>query len=83
MLEKYGNGRYKVGESDSGRKLKVTLREYVEYLLYNRDDSPLYLFESSIEDHQYGKTMLNEYSPPKIAVENYFSVVIISLIFYL
>jgi len=42
---------FKIGESDSGRKLKVTLKEYIEYMIYNRDDSPLYLFESSLEDH--------------------------------
>lgn len=42
---------FKIGESDSGRKLKVSLNEYIEYVLYNRDDSPLYMFESSLEDH--------------------------------
>jgi len=45
--------------------LKVTLREYVEYMLYNRDDSPLYFFESSLEDHEKAATMLKDYTPPK------------------
>jgi histone arginine demethylase JMJD6 len=65
LLERFGNGRFKIGESDSGRKLKVTLKEYIEYMLYNRDDSPLYLFESSLEDHDYGPTMLKDYKIPK------------------
>ena len=51
LVERFGDSMFKVGESDSGRKLKVTLNEYIEYLMYNRDDSPLYMFESSLEDH--------------------------------
>jgi histone arginine demethylase JMJD6 len=54
-----------VGESDAGKKLKVTLKEYIEYMIYNRDDSPLYLFESNLEDHKEAKTMLDDYVPPK------------------
>ena len=54
---------FKIGESDSGRKLKVTLAEYIEYVFYNRDDSPLYLFESSLEEHPEAKTMMQDYTP--------------------
>ena len=59
LLEQYGTGRFKVGESDSGRKLRVTMSEFVEYMFGNKDDSPLYLFESSLEDHDLAKNMLN------------------------
>jgi len=63
---------FKVGESDSGRKLKVTLKEYIEYALFNRDDSPLYLFESNIEEHPTMKEIVNEYQPPKYLRQDYF-----------
>ena len=65
LVERFGECLFKIGESDSGRKLKVTLKEYLEYALFNRDDSPLYLFESSIEDHPQAKVMLDEYEVPK------------------
>jgi histone arginine demethylase JMJD6 len=65
LLQKFPHGMFKIGESDSGRKLKVTLREYIEYMLYNRDDSPLYLFESSLEDHKQAHVMMRDYQPPK------------------
>ena len=65
---------FKIGESDSGRKLKVTLKQYLEYMIYGRDDSPLYLFESSLEDHPLAKEMLKEYTPPKFFNKNLFSV---------
>jgi histone arginine demethylase JMJD6 len=74
-LEKYGDGRFKVGENDDGKKLKVTMREYIEYMLYNRDDSPLYLFESSLEDHRYGSSFMKDYKPHKFFKENYFQLV--------
>lgn len=74
-MKNYANSRFKIGESDSGRKLKVTLKEYFEYMIYNRDDSPLYLFESSLEDHPEAKAMMKEYSPPKFFKENYYELV--------
>lgn len=61
LLEQYSHGRFKIGESDSGRKLRVTLAEFVDYMYQNKDDSPLYLFESSLEDHEVAKKMLKEY----------------------
>lgn len=57
LLERFGSSRFKIGESDSGRKLKVTLKQYLEYTLYGRDDSPLYLFESSLEEHPEAHVM--------------------------
>ena len=64
-MERFGDSLFKIGESDSGRKLKVTMKEYLEYSLFNRDDSPLYLFESNIEEHNEVKAMVNEYEVPK------------------
>ena len=57
LLERFGESKFKIGESDSGRKLKVQLKEYIEYVLYGRDDSPLYLFESSLEEHPEAHVM--------------------------
>lgn len=63
LLERFSSSMFKIGESDSGRKLKVSLAEYIEYVFYNRDDSPLYLFESSLEEHPEAKTMMQDYTP--------------------
>lgn len=71
-MERFGSSLFKIGESDSGRKLKVTLKEYVEYALFNRDDSPLYLFESNIEEHETMKDIVNEYSVPRHLQKDFF-----------
>jgi len=64
---------FKCGETDGGRKLKVTLKEYIEYAIYNRDDSPLYMFEACLEEHPEAKVMMNDYSPPSILAEDLFT----------
>lgn len=72
LYERFGESLFKIGESDSGRKLKVKLKEYMEYLLFNRDDSPLYMFESNLEEHPEAKVMMNDYTPAKFFQKDYF-----------
>lgn len=71
-MERFGDSLFKIGESDSGRKLKVTMKEYIEYTLFNRDDSPLYLFESNIEEHPQAKAMVDEYEIPRYLRQDLF-----------
>lgn len=44
LFERFANERFKVGTDKKGDNLKVPMKKYIEYVLYNRDDSPLYLF---------------------------------------
>jgi len=44
-------------------------------MIYNNDDSPLYLFESSIESHRDLKDLLNDYEVPKYFTEDFFDLV--------
>ena len=73
LIRRFGSSLFKCGESDSGRKLKATLREYIEYALYNRDDSPLYMFEACLEEHPEAKEMMDDYQPPKVLKEDLFT----------
>ena len=49
----------------------------MEYLIYNKDDSPLYLFESSFDNHKKTKDLANDYQPPIYFKEDLFDLVII------
>jgi histone arginine demethylase JMJD6 len=53
-----------VGEDEEGSKLRLPFRYYLEYLVYNKDDSPLYLFESSLEDKVETREMIKNYTIP-------------------
>jgi histone arginine demethylase JMJD6 len=50
------------------------MNTYIEYVLYGRDDSPLYLFESSLEEHPEAKAMQDDYVKPKYFNFNLFEL---------
>ena len=72
LVERFADAKFTIGTSDSGRKLKVTMKEYLEYAIFNRDDSPLYLFESNIEHHPQVKDIIDEYEPPRPLRQDFF-----------
>ncbi len=44
----------------------MKLSEFIEYMIYNKDDSPLYLFEPDIGVEYRGTTgLLKDYKVPK------------------
>ena len=48
------------------------MADYIEYVFYNRDDSPLYLFEANLESHTEADVMMKDYTPPKFFEEDLF-----------
>eukprot|EP00351_Strombidinopsis_sp_SopsisLIS2011_P001691 CAMPEP_0116872086 /NCGR_PEP_ID=MMETSP0463-20121206/2740_1 /TAXON_ID=181622 /ORGANISM="Strombidinopsis sp, Strain SopsisLIS2011" /LENGTH=79 /DNA_ID=CAMNT_0004511763 /DNA_START=698 /DNA_END=934 /DNA_ORIENTATION=+ len=48
-----------------GNDLRMPLSEYIEYALYQRDDNPMYLWETQPEKHPKGNILLEDYAPPK------------------
>jgi histone arginine demethylase JMJD6 len=65
----------KIGEDDLGYKIKIKFKYFLEYMIHNRDDSPLYLFESSIENHKELKSLIDDYVVPKYFMEDLFKYV--------
>ena len=76
LYDYYKDEVFKVGEDDDGNKIRIKFKYYLEYLVYNviflkkKDDSPLYLFESNLEDRKYAKKMLKDFRPPKYFKED-------------
>lgn len=87
LYELYEETSFKVGEDNKGKKLKLPMKYFLEYLVYNRDDSPLYLFEryripfllsspSSLEDlKDAGKKILKRYKQHPYFQDDFFSLV--------
>lgn len=67
--------RLKCGEDDDGKSIKVRLKHFLRYLHSNKDDSPLYIFDSSFDDDRIGKTLLDDYDVPKFFDEDLFHLV--------
>ncbi len=53
----------------------MKFKYFLEYLLHNEDDSPLYLFESSIESHKELRELMKDYEVPKYFKEDLFRYV--------
>ena len=52
----------------------MPFKYYLEYLVYNTDDSPLYLFESSLETKEDTKEVINNYEVPKYFKDDLFQL---------
>lgn len=58
------NRKLKCGEDDHGRKVKVKLKHFLSYVRMNRDDSPLYIFDSTFDEDREAKKLLQDYVVP-------------------
>lgn len=65
FYDRYKDVKFKVGEDDDGHKIRTKLKYYLEYVVHNTDDSPLYLFESSLESRPEMQSIIEHYKVPK------------------
>ena len=56
---------FKCGEDDDGYTIRIKLRYFIEYMIHNRDDSPLYIFDATFDEDRVAKRILDEYRVPE------------------
>ena len=75
LYKAYRHRKFRVGEDDDGRPVKVKLKYFLRYASSNRDDSPLYVFDSMWADSSRVCEILSDYAVPHLFPDDLFSAV--------
>lgn len=75
LLSTLTHASLKVGEDDKGRKLRMKYKYFVDYMRHQRDDSPLYLFETRVEHEPQARRLLDDFTVPDFFPHDFFDLV--------
>jgi hypothetical protein len=64
LFETYRHRKFKAGEDDDGYPVKVKLKYFLRYAARQRDDSPLYIFDSMYEQGAKDCAIRHDYEVP-------------------
>jgi histone arginine demethylase JMJD6 len=75
MEERFRHVAFKVAKDDKGKKLRTKFKYYADYLRHQQDDSPLYLFETNMDDNGYIRPLREDFETPDLFPHDYFALV--------
>mmetsp|Transcript_3851 Transcript_3851/g.11482 ORF Transcript_3851/g.11482 Transcript_3851/m.11482 type:complete len:470 (-) Transcript_3851:329-1738(-) len=75
LYKRYRHTKFRVGDDDDGYAVRVKLKYFLRYMLGQKDDSPLYIFDSRFPKHNGEKKLLDDYEIPKYFKEDLFRLV--------
>jgi histone arginine demethylase JMJD6 len=75
LLRTHAEDRFKVGEDDDGYAVYVKLKYFVRYMLETKDDSPLYVFDSSFAEREGTRALRSDYALPRFFTDDLFKLV--------
>jgi len=75
LEERFKNVAFKVAKDDKGKKLRMKFKYYADYLRHQQDDSPLYLFETNVDDNGQIRPLIEDYEIPDVFPHDWMALV--------
>lgn len=75
FFKRFAQATFKVGKDDKGRKLRMKYKYFVDYMRSQKDDSPLYLFETNVDDNAEFQPLLKDFKVPDVFPHDWFNLV--------
>mmetsp|Transcript_372 Transcript_372/g.545 ORF Transcript_372/g.545 Transcript_372/m.545 type:complete len:473 (-) Transcript_372:209-1627(-) len=72
---KYRNCRLKIGEDDDGYTIRIKVKYFLNYMMHQKDDSPMYLFDGTFDEDGIEREMLDDYEIPFYFKDDLFNLV--------
>ncbi|CAE8674591.1 unnamed protein product, partial [Polarella glacialis] len=61
LEERFRHVSMKVAKDDKGKKMRMKFKYYADYVRNQQDDTPLYLFETNMDDNGYIRPLMEDY----------------------
>ena len=74
-MNRFENCKFRIAENDEQARIEIKLKYFKEYLKYNVDDSPLYIFEDSLTDDDRKLDIVEKYQIPDYFPEDLLNLV--------
>lgn len=72
--ERFRNVDFKVGKTDGGKNIQVKMKYFLDYMRHQQDDSPLYLFETKVDETSSMRHLLEDFEHPELLPHDWFAL---------
>lgn len=66
LRKRFPHQYFKCGEDDDGRRLRIKFKYFADYCEQQQDDSPVYLFQSGLQEETMSNTLLTDFTVPDV-----------------
>mmetsp|Transcript_49428 Transcript_49428/g.106454 ORF Transcript_49428/g.106454 Transcript_49428/m.106454 type:complete len:520 (-) Transcript_49428:534-2093(-) len=75
LEERFRHVPFKVAKDDKGKKMRMKMKYFTDYVRHQQDDSPLYLFETNVDDNGYIRELAKDYEVPDLFPQDWLALV--------
>eukprot|EP00929_Paragymnodinium_shiwhaense_P103743 TRINITY_DN67450_c0_g1_i1.p1 TRINITY_DN67450_c0_g1~~TRINITY_DN67450_c0_g1_i1.p1 ORF type:complete len:559 (+),score=148.93 TRINITY_DN67450_c0_g1_i1:132-1808(+) len=74
LEERFRQVAFKVAKDDKGKKMRIKFKYWADYVRKQMDDSPLYLFETNMDDNAYIRPLMDDYEIPDLFPDDWMNL---------